>query len=195
MLASGSSDHTVCLWNLATGKEVRLYHEGAIRSVCFSPNGTWLACGASDRAVRLWDVSTMDDMHLSSLWRISTGSRSLSFSPDGTVIAAGSSDGSVRLWGLSAGGPLCKPLAHGGRVRSVCFSPDGSVLASGSSDGTVMLWDVCELTDAEARREYFTGAIEPLHGVDLTGLDFSMAKIDEPHDREVLRQNGAAVWP
>lgn len=195
MLASGSSDHTVRLWDVRTKPSVlnSLEHEGAVRSVCFSPDGSLLASGTSARVVHLWDVSTGEPTRSYGFWRIRTGSRSICFSPNGDVVAAGSSDGSVRLWSLVEGKPLCAPLAHGGRIRSVCFSPDGSVLASSSSDGTVRIWDVHEHTNTVPTREYFLGVIEPLHGIDLTGLDFSAAIIDDPHGREILRQNGVTV--
>lgn len=39
----------------------------------------------------------------------------------------------------------------------------------------------------------FPKTIEPLYGIDVSGLDLSLADIEDEHDREVLCQNGAQV--
>ncbi|MDT9196460.1 WD40 repeat domain-containing protein, partial [Limnospira sp. PMC 1245.20] len=59
-LASGSSDNTVRLWDVATGRELRQLtgHTNSLLSVSFSPDGQTLASGSSDNTVRLWDVAT-----------------------------------------------------------------------------------------------------------------------------------------
>ena len=60
MLASGSNDQTVRLWDSHTGECLRLLqgHTGLISSVCFSPDGSVLASGSNDETIRLWDVNT-----------------------------------------------------------------------------------------------------------------------------------------
>ncbi|GAB4444213.1 MAG: NB-ARC domain-containing protein [Anaerolineae bacterium] len=58
LLASGSSDHTVRLWNVTDGQEHNLLegHTHWVMSVAFSPDGKTLATGSGDETVRLWDV-------------------------------------------------------------------------------------------------------------------------------------------
>ncbi len=62
LLASGSHDDTVRLWDPDTGELLRTLegHEGDVNSVAFSPNGRLLASGSDDRTVRLWDPGTGD---------------------------------------------------------------------------------------------------------------------------------------
>ena len=58
MLASGSSDNTVRLWDVQTGKQKRVFtgHIGSTYSVSFSPDGRTLASGSGDGTVLLWKV-------------------------------------------------------------------------------------------------------------------------------------------
>ncbi len=58
-LASGSSDETIKLWDVASRTEVATLagHSHNIESVAFSPDGRTLASGSWDGTVRLWRVA------------------------------------------------------------------------------------------------------------------------------------------
>jgi WD40 repeat protein len=60
LLASGSHDETVGLWDLATGASLQTLkgHSERVNAVAFSPDGKLLASGSSDKTVRLWDQAT-----------------------------------------------------------------------------------------------------------------------------------------
>ena len=60
LIASGSIDQTVRVWNLNTKECIAVLkgHEGWIRAVCFSPDGQILASGSHDRTIRLWSTKT-----------------------------------------------------------------------------------------------------------------------------------------
>ncbi|MFQ5858376.1 MAG: WD40 repeat domain-containing protein, partial [Anaerolineae bacterium] len=60
MLASGSSDHTVILWDLATRQPIGpplAGHTDEVWSVAFSPDGKRLASASLDNTVIVWDLS------------------------------------------------------------------------------------------------------------------------------------------
>ncbi|MDE3721812.1 protein kinase [Nocardiopsis sp. N85] len=140
-LATGSSDDTVLLWDIATGTEIISLddHSDQVSSVAFSPDGTTLATGSWDDTVRLWDIESGE--HVTTLEHTHSV-RSVAFSPDGTTLATGGMDDIVRLWDIETGEETAVLEGHEFFLNSVAFSPDGTTLASGSDDDTARLWDV-----------------------------------------------------
>ncbi|OQD75267.1 hypothetical protein PENANT_c158G06719 [Penicillium antarcticum] len=141
LLASGSDDNTVRLWDPATGVLVQTLegHSHSVLSVTFSPDGQLLASGSQDNTIRLWDPATgeltqMLEGHSDSVW-------SVAFSPDGRLLASGSGDSTVRLWDPAIGAFTQTLEGHSDSVWSVAFSPDDRLLASGSKDNSIRLWD------------------------------------------------------
>ena len=59
LLASGSADKTVRIWDLATGQETGTLvgHSDWVRDVSFSPDGRRLASASHDGTVKIWDVT------------------------------------------------------------------------------------------------------------------------------------------
>ena len=141
-LASASLDHTIKLWDVANGRELRTLegHTDQVTSVAFSPDGKTLASGSNDTTIKLWDVAKGRE-----LLTLNGGEwnrfSSVAFSPDGRMIASGGV-GAIRLWDVVTGQVLRSLEGHTGPVTSVAFSPDGKTLASGSNDATIKLWDV-----------------------------------------------------
>jgi hypothetical protein len=59
MVASGSHDRTVRLWDAVTGAALQtLEGHSEVTSVAFSPDGKMVASGSHDGTVRLWDAVT-----------------------------------------------------------------------------------------------------------------------------------------
>jgi WD40 repeat protein/energy-coupling factor transporter ATP-binding protein EcfA2 len=151
VLATGSDDMTVRLWDIGTPHYPRLLstltgHTHYVPSVAFSPDGHVLVTASDDRTVRLWDVR---DPRQPSLLSTLTGHTNVvisgAFSPERHVLATGSYDGTARLWDirdLHHPSPLSTLTGHTNIVTSVVFSPDGHILASSSYDTTARLWDL-----------------------------------------------------
>ena len=138
LVATGSRDGTVRLWNESTGEEVgRLEgHGNYVYSVTFSANGEYLASGGRDHRIRIWDVVTGDEVR-----QIDTDQevQSVSFSPDGTLLASasGRNHGFIRLWDAATGEEVHLLDSNRFGARSVAFSPDGSYIIFGAGDRTV----------------------------------------------------------
>ncbi|KAM5445021.1 hypothetical protein MferCBS31731_000480 [Microsporum ferrugineum] len=139
LLASGSDDKTVKLWDPTTGAELQTLegHLGWVRSVAFSPNSQLLASGSSDKTVRPWDPTT--GMELQTLGH-PEAVYSIAFSPNDQPLASCSYK-TIKLWDPTTGTELQTLEGHLHWVRSVAFSPNSRLLASGSADSTVRLWE------------------------------------------------------
>lgn len=141
LLASGSEDNTVRLWDVGSGQLItNLQEQGGINAIAFSPDGFLLASGSNDATIRLWEVGTGKERHI--LQGHLHTVFSVAFSPDGLLLASGGVDKTVKLWEVETGRELFSLQGHTSWVFSVAFSPDGRVLASGSRDKTIKLWDV-----------------------------------------------------
>jgi WD40 repeat protein len=165
ILASGSYDRTIRLWNVGTHSQIGKLTGNAreVYSVAFSHDGRTLASGGDDETVRLWDVRT--HRQLGRPMKGHDGEiNSVAFSPDGTTVASGGENGTVRLWDVRTHRQLGALTGHVGLVWSVAFSPDGQTLASGGKDGTVRLWDVAT--------QQLVGYIEP-NGAQILSVAFS----------------------
>jgi WD40 repeat protein len=140
-IVSGSSDHTVRIWDAVSGAVLHALdgHTSSVYSVAFSSDGSHIVSGSGDRTVRIWDavsgavLHTLED-HIETVY-------SVAFASDGLRIVSGSGDKTVRIWDAVSGAVLHTLYGHINPVMSVAFSSDGSHIVSGSHDHTVRIWD------------------------------------------------------
>lgn len=109
-----------------------------IRSVCFSPDGKYLATGAEDKLIRIWDLTTKRIIKI--LRGHEQDIYSLDFFPDGNRLVSGLGDRTVRIWDLRLSQCSLTLLIEDG-VTTVAVLPDGNLIAAGSLDRTVRVWD------------------------------------------------------
>ncbi len=165
LLASGSSDGTVKLWDVETQTDVATLegHAAAVASVTFSPNGILLASGSYDSTVKLWDVNTHTDV--ATLQGHAVPVTSVAFSPDGGTLASGAGDGMVKLWDVAThqntatfGGYDAAILEEGGWLTPVSFSPDSGTLAFGAMN-SIQVWDVAAEENIATFEESLEGVV------------------------------------
>jgi WD40 repeat protein len=169
-VATGSRDHVVTVWNVATGQALHTFraNNSPVQSMAFSPDGTCVATASQDKTVKLWDVAS------GKLLRTLQGKKgntslvlSLTFSADGTRLA--SAGPAATVWDLANG----EELAVLPRAFSVAFSPDGTQLATTESTvmGGVAGSDFCiTVWDVKGRRKVRT---LPGHNARVTTVAFS----------------------
>lgn len=143
ILASGSLDETVKLWNIIDGYKIATLkgHREVIVTVAFSSDGKTLATGDGENTIKLWDVSSKRER--ATLSGHSNGIITLMFSPDGNTLASGSQDGTIRLWNPKTAKEIgIFATGHVESVNSIAFNKNGSSLASTAFDGTVDIWSI-----------------------------------------------------
>lgn len=151
ILASGSWDRTVRLWDPRTAAELRTLTPqiGTVTSVAFEtlPDGRLLlAAGSNFGLIRFWEPFTGEPLAETLSIRATIWSLALGRLPDGRLLlAAGCNDKSARLWDpLRSTRARKRFQGHTDHVKSVAFGTlhDGRLLlATGSDDKTVRLWD------------------------------------------------------
>ncbi|EUC54986.1 WD40-repeat protein (notchless protein), related protein, partial [Rhizoctonia solani AG-3 Rhs1AP] len=143
LLASGSADGSLMIWDAGTGEglfDALTGHFGSVSSIAFSPDGTQVASGSSDETIRLW--SSLTGAPIGNPFEGHTHSvSSVAFSPSGGQLVSASDDKTMRVWDVASGELIAAFEGHTDIVLSVAFSPDGTQIASGSADKTIRLWN------------------------------------------------------
>ena len=138
LIATGSSDRTVKIWQ-RDGKLLHtLPHTGTVSHLAFSSDSQMVVSGSLDGNINLWRIDgtliKTIPAHKHPIWGIA-------ISPDGKLIASASADKTVKLWQLD--GTLWKTLTgHQLAAWTVAFSPDSQIIASAGTDKTIKLWSV-----------------------------------------------------
>ena len=141
LLAAGTANHEVRLWQTATGTLQQNFqgHTNRVRAVAFNADSDTIVSGSDDGTVRLWDTKIGQCRR--TLYGHTNRVRAVAFNADSDTIVSGSDDGTVRLWDVEKNRSRVLQ-GHTGQVYTVAFSPDGKIAASGSEDQTIRLWDI-----------------------------------------------------
>jgi len=211
VIASGSFDRSVRIWDLDTAKErMQLTgHQDHVYSVAFSHQGTLLASGSGGRrddTVRIWETATGREVgHFPGHEDTVTA---LAFSPNGKLIMTAAGDflfslnpvqAVIRVWDVLTGievGRLNREIP----VWDVAFSEDGNSIAFASLDQSVERWDI-RLTTSMCRtdrtfdfqRVFTTSAMHPRFAVESHGRDCVVESLDDRNYRAWFSLLGPAV--
>lgn len=149
ILASGSLDDRILIWNLLTGETLRGFsgHTKSINGLAISPDSNLLASCSDDDTIKLWHLNT--GREIATLTEHLRDVNSLAFNATGTILASGSEDRTVRLWQIGTGlkgnisvSPLCTLAGRSGMIKAIAIAPNGQHLASGGLDNAIQIWDL-----------------------------------------------------
>ncbi|RKF55032.1 putative E3 ubiquitin ligase complex SCF subunit sconB [Erysiphe neolycopersici] len=137
ILATGSYDLTIKIWNVDTGKCIRTLkgHTAGIRALQF--DNQKLISGSLDQTVRIWNWRTGECVN--AYQAHDAGVIALNFV--GNVLASGSMDTTVKVWNFEDKSVFVLQ-GHTDWVNAVRVDADSRTLFSASDDRTVRLWDL-----------------------------------------------------
>ena len=180
-LASGGEDGTIHLWDVTTGRHLKIVAMNDINDVeyvTFSPDRCTVAVMGRDDSLSLWEGSDNSPSTLR-LWEIATGKLcqtitgnilQVVFSQDGRTLAISEYDWNgdfwIGLWDATTWSHL-KTLTKTGCANFITLSQDGRTLAVGNHIwySGIRLWDVTR----EVQLNTLTGSKE----LDVSSLTFS----------------------
>ncbi|GAA99006.1 uncharacterized protein L969DRAFT_91847 [Mixia osmundae IAM 14324] len=166
MLLTGSLDHSVCLWELGSGRVKQQWesHADSVLDVDWLDD-TVMASGSMDKTIHILKIGRSSPVHRFKGHQDEVNT--ISFDPGRTMLASGSDDQSVRVWSMRGiGGNATDELddseehnvinrrdgclileGHEREVHTLAWHPGTRpgatrILASGSFDGDTRLWDV-----------------------------------------------------
>jgi WD40 repeat protein len=147
LLASGMSDGTIRLWDVAEKKEVDVKIEGhrkGVTALAFDPEGALLVSGGEDGSIRLWDVKTGKDT--AALAGHSRPVTFVAFGADGkTPFSCSAGDGTLRVWDVAG-----EKERHVIKDITACqLSPDGKRLIAAGPHGLAVWEDATKFLDAK----------------------------------------------
>ena len=145
---SGSEDHSIRVWDVASGEAVKALrgHGGIVRTCAFSPDGKWVLSGGDDESVRLWDVQGYQEtrvLHATVFAGHDDAVLSAHYSRDGKEIVTASRDRTASLWDATNGKPVRRfQEGHEFLVSGVVIYPNRQRIATGAGDNSVRIWDL-----------------------------------------------------
>ncbi|KAL2174681.1 WD40-repeat-containing domain protein [Thermothelomyces heterothallicus CBS 202.75] len=167
ILASGSYDEAVFLWDVRAGRLMRSLpaHSDPVSGVDFCRDGTLVVSCSTDGLIRIWDTYTGQCLR-TLVHEDNPAVTNVCFSPNGRFVLAFSLDSSIRLWDYVSGSVKKTYQGHTNQGYSIggCFgvltdrdddddlaaedNADGedvrqqAFITSASEDGDIVIWDV-----------------------------------------------------
>ncbi|GGK56618.1 hypothetical protein Ppa06_10250 [Planomonospora parontospora subsp. parontospora] len=151
VIVSGSSDLTVRMWDLSTGKQISeplTGHSKSISAVAVAQlNGRpIIISGSWDNTIRMWDPTTGKQIGESLTghtgWVYSMAVTQLDSRP---IIVSAGSDNTMRVWDITTGKQIGDPYTingYGNTALVAVAQIDGRPVAVSGGGDTVQVWDL-----------------------------------------------------
>ena len=148
MIASGSSDKIIKIWNIAIGSNEASIKLRGHKSTIFclgEIEKNKLLSGSEDRTIKLWDLiekkclMSLDDPNGSKI-------NCLHILHDPGFIITGGDDNLLKIWNIYSDYIPNTLVGHECTIWSIIsLNDEDSMIASGSSDNTIKIWDLISL--------------------------------------------------
>ncbi|GIM03852.1 hypothetical protein Vretimale_8516 [Volvox reticuliferus] len=203
ILASGSKDREVRLWEATSGRclGVGVGHVGAVNAVALSRKSSrFLVSVGSDKLIKTWDitpaVALLTNSEINGQSAVQDGDKAAKKRKTAPAAAAAASTGPLQLRTIAA------VAGHDKDINAVAVAPNDQLIATASQDRTVRVWSLPDLVQVSVLRGHKRGvwAVEfaPLERALLTASgdktikiwslsDCSCVRTLEGHTASVLR--------
>lgn len=162
LLAGGTVDGTVYIWDLASGSNEpdklfdatskRNQRPLSIDAISFSNDGKYLAYGNEFGQIVLWNMD-QNEQYGPKLTGFRAPTTDIEFSPDDRLLLATSTNKQVRVWDMDNiydlpvvlndyKSDLTQGQGHQGWVNDASFSPQGDVFITAAGDGNIRLYPI-----------------------------------------------------
>jgi WD40 repeat protein len=144
LLASGSSDKTLKIWNLTSNKQTASIDISyPVLAAAFSPDDKVLGSSGADEGLNFWNPGTGKLIKSTVKTNSSSSITALAWSPNGSLIAVGRSGHSLQLWDIQAEKAVHNLTAMA-PVMTATWTPSGQTVSAGCQDRTVRFWSVAK---------------------------------------------------
>ena len=163
VLATGSYDTTIKIWNIETGEEMRTLrgHTSAVRTLQFDDNK--LISGSLDNTIKIWNWQTGEcvntlQCHMGSIITVHF---------EGKYLASGSTDGSFKISNFETR-QIWGAKGHDDWVNQVRMDLPSRTVFTASDDCTIKMWDM----DTKQCMKTYTGHLGQVQQLTLLPDDF-----------------------
>ena len=152
LVASGSQDKTVKLWNPIdlSLKATLKGHRRGVWDCQFSPIDRVLATSSGDKTIKLWSLADFSCVrtfqgHQASVLRVR-------FLKTGLQLVSAGGDGLIKLWTIRTNECESTLDGHTNKIWALDMSPDGRTVVSGGADSKLAVWeDNTQIVEDERR--------------------------------------------
>ena len=140
--ATGSSDRTIKIWDLASGilKVTLTGHASTVRGLDISARHPYLFSASEDKDAKCWDLE--HNQATRTFHGHTSGVVCVKVHPTLDLVMTGSKDRTCRVWDMRS--RTCVRVLHGHQhtVAAVDTQPTDPQVLTASQDGTIRLWDL-----------------------------------------------------
>ncbi|NEO52125.1 MAG: WD40 repeat domain-containing protein [Okeania sp. SIO3B5] len=141
-VVSGSSDHTVKVWNLNTATEILTFkgHTSPVNAVAVTPDGKKVVSGASDNTVRVWNLETGAEMLTFNGHSLPIVAVAVTVDGKKVVSASIANINSIKVWNIETEREELTLEGHNDLVRTIAITRYEVI--SGGDDGIIKVWSL-----------------------------------------------------